>query len=147
MPADQQGKTSLESIQAGGGVVRDALLLLVFAMLLLTPTTLNTMLTKAGFTKASLFGFDWEARIQAAEKETEAAKQDAQRLGLQLRDYAARLDQAARGGTEPALRNQARALANEIRGVQSLAEGLGSRLDRNLGNQRELSQQLKQRLH
>ena len=146
MPSDSEGKGFLSSAQAGVSLLRDALLLGLFLLLVLAPATLNGILTRAGFTKASILGFDWQARVEAAERETVAAKQEAERMGQQLSEYAVRLEQVGRSATEPAAREQARMLAAEIRGVQATADQLGARLDRNLVVQRELNAQLKARL-
>ncbi len=136
MPEEGEKKGLLKAAQALVALVRDGLLLVLFALLLLFPTGLNDILQKAGFTRGSFMGFEWEAQLDTATQNTEAAKQEAQKIEGKLGEYAARLEQVAQFATEPNVRNQARALATEIRGAQSTAQGVQLQLDRSLVLQR-----------
>lgn len=136
----------LESIQVVVNIVRDSLLLVLFLMLLVLPGTLNRILIEAGFTRASILGFDWEKQLEVAARQTEEAKQEVERLNAQLVAYSSRTDRIAEMVTQPAVRSQALELAREIRATQSVAAALGRNLESSLASQREVRSELKKRI-
>ncbi|HEU5179848.1 MAG TPA: hypothetical protein VFW45_03585 [Candidatus Polarisedimenticolia bacterium] len=64
----------MKSVRSAVNLTRDGLLLIVLLLLMVFPTTFNKILTEAGFKSASILGFDWEQKLEAAAKETAAAK-------------------------------------------------------------------------
>src|SRR5215470_6542878 len=54
-------------------VVRETLFVALFLLLVLWPTTFNSILQRAGFTKGSLLGFEWEKKIQASTEDAKSA--------------------------------------------------------------------------
>ncbi len=55
------------------GVTREALLVAVFLLLLLWPAGFNGILERAGFTKGSLMGFEWEKQLKASTEQAKGA--------------------------------------------------------------------------
>lgn len=135
----------LESIQTALNVARDGLLLIVLLLLLLLPTKINDVLTKAGFTKGSMFGFDWESKLESAKKETESAKKEVETLNGQLKTYASRMDEVAQGITQPQERQRAVQIAGQLRATQAATQQIGVRLQRNLDVQRQLQTEYRKR--
>ena len=136
----------LESIRSGLNLARDGLLLMVLLMLMVFPATFNGILTKAGFTSASILGFDWEKKLEAATKDTEAAKAEVQRLNAQLVTQAGTLEQVAKHATDPAARERAGQVARDLRATQASAQRIGVRLGRNLDAQKELQREVVRRI-
>ena len=54
-------------------VAREALLVAGFLMLLLLPERFNGLLERAGFTKGSLLGFEWEKTLKASTDQAKGA--------------------------------------------------------------------------
>ncbi len=146
MAAESAAPGKLESIQTAINTVRDGLILVLFLMLLLLPGVMNRILTGAGITQASLFGFDWKAQLDKATAQTEAAQQETVRLSVQLSTYANQMDEVAQAATDPGVRSRARTLAMNIRSSQTDAARLGQNLGRSVVQQRELRTQFTQRL-
>ncbi len=144
--AEKEGVPAwLESARAFLNVARDGILLIVLLMLLLLPTKVNEVLTKAGFTSASIMGFEWQRKLEQATKETETAKDDVQRLNTELAAQTARMVEIADQVREPETRRKATELAQQIKASQSTADRIGKQLDRNLIVQREFQNELKRR--
>ncbi len=81
-------------LKDGVSVLREALPVVLFLMLLFLPGTIKTSLEKAGFTKGSLLGFEWEKEILASSEHAKGAGQ-AISAAARLRDPA----QSRRGGS------------------------------------------------
>jgi len=136
----------LESIRSGLNLARDGLLLIVLLMLMVFPSTFNGILTKAGFTSASILGFDWEKKLEASAKETEAAKAEVQTLNAKLETQAGAAEQVAQQLTDPAARERASLVARDLRATQTSAQKIGVRLGKNLEAQKDLQREIVRRL-
>ena len=55
------------------GVAREALIVAMFLLLILWPTGFNGILERAGFTKGSLLGFEWEKQLKASTEQAKGA--------------------------------------------------------------------------
>jgi hypothetical protein len=55
------------------GIVRDGLITLVLILLLVAPATVNERLMTAGFKKANIAGFDWEAAVKDNNEQLQVA--------------------------------------------------------------------------
>jgi chromosome segregation ATPase len=115
-------------------------------MLLLLPSRVNDVLTKAGFTSASILGFEWEKQLEKSSKETEAAKQEVQRLNKELGAHVAQIEEFAGRVTEPATRRQADDLARSLRASQATTQKISAQLGRNLTAQKELQSEIRRRI-
>jgi hypothetical protein len=93
------------------GVAREALLVVLFLLLLLWPSGFNSILVNAGFTKGSVMGFEWE-KLKAS---TEQAKGAGDAI-TQIQDRLQGLERSLEGATGPgtdALRAQVRELVQD----------------------------------
>ncbi len=136
----------MESIRSAVNLTRDGLLLIVLLLLMVFPSTFNGILTKAGFTSASILGFDWEKKLEAAAKETEAAEAEVQNLNAKLETQAGAAEQVAQQLTDPAARERAGRVARDLRATQTSAQKIGTRLGRNLEAQRDLQREVVRRM-
>ena len=60
--------------RTGLDIAKDGVLLFVVVLLLFMPKTIDGVLTRAGFTRASILRFDWEKQLDDAAQETEDAQ-------------------------------------------------------------------------
>jgi hypothetical protein len=138
MNGSPQTAGALQSVQTAINIARDGLFLIIIVMLLFLPRTVNRILSDAGFARASMFGFEWEKKLDESAKQTEAAQQEVERLHSELGQYATRIDQVASSVAQPAVKAQTQELARNIRTSQAVAEGVGKRLAINAQTQKNI---------
>lgn len=136
----------MEKIRIAVNLARDALLLFLLVMLIAFPAPLNAILVKAGFTKASIAGFEWEKQVNAAILQTENAQREVQALQTQLRDYKSRIEQIGRNAAEASVRSQANDLVRDVGNTLSSAERADQHLAQNLATQKQIHTELKSRI-
>lgn len=93
-------------------VAREALIVVMFLLLIFWPTGFNGMLERAGFSKGSLLGFEWEKQLKAS---TDQAKGVGDAI-TQIEDRLQALQKSLEGATGPevaALRTQVRDLLQD----------------------------------
>jgi hypothetical protein len=73
-------------------VAREALLVAGFLMLLILPERFNGLLERAGFTKGSLLGFEWEKTLKASTDQAKGAGDAISQVDGRLKDFAAQLE-------------------------------------------------------
>lgn len=132
----------MESIRSAVNLMRDGLLLLVLLLLMVFPATFSGILTKAGFKSASILGFDWEKKLEAAAKETEAAKAEVQNLNAKLETQASAVEQVAQQLPDPVARERAAGVARDLRATQTSAQRIGARLGKNAEAQKSLQREI-----
>ena len=143
MPDNSRMPPLLESAQAALNVARDGLLLILLLLLLLVPSSINNVLTRAGFKRASMFGFDWEQKLESAKQETASAKKEVENLNGQLKVYAARMDAVAQSIAQPQEKLQASQIAGQLRATQATTQQISERLGRNLDAQKQLQNEFR----
>src|SRR5262245_5176769 len=112
--SDEQ-KAGYEKFQGWLQAVRDLAILIILASLLLWPGFVNDRLTRAGFTKASIAGFEWERALQTATQQTKEATETVSSLEKQLQDSRAQLAQLqASTSLPPEAREQVAKLSTRI---------------------------------
>nr|WP_299167455.1 hypothetical protein [uncultured Allomuricauda sp.] len=84
--------------------VREALIVLLFVLLLTTPSWIKNRLETAGFQKIDMGFAEWESRIEASKKEVEDVKSTTEAAQLRLNQVANRLESLA---TSPSYSNPA----------------------------------------
>jgi hypothetical protein len=97
-------------------VAREALLVAGFLMLLLLPERFNGLLERAGFTKGSLLGFEWEKAIKASSDQAKGAGDAISQVEGRLKDFVAQLEALDKKTTDPNVRS---AIASISRDVQA----------------------------
>jgi hypothetical protein len=74
-------------------VAREALLVTAFLLLLLLPERFNNLLERAGFTKGSFLGSDWEKRIKVSAEQAKGAGDAISQVEARLKEFDDRLHQ------------------------------------------------------
>lgn len=69
--------------------LRDGLLFVVFLLLFFTPAKVNQRLKEAGFTKGSIAGFEWQAKLKEAAEQTKSVGQS---VGQATEEYGRLID-------------------------------------------------------
>lgn len=101
--------------------LRDGLIVLVFLLLLVAPTSINQRLTEAGFTEGSVAGLKWKAVIKTSSEQARSAGQQLSGLDGKLGEYGARLAALEAEATDPALKTAIKQLGAELRDTQEKA--------------------------
>jgi hypothetical protein len=73
-------------------IFKDALLIVLFLLLLCFPKSFNSILENAGFTEASILGFDWEKKAIESKEVADSSQQIALNAGIQMEQMQERLD-------------------------------------------------------
>lgn len=142
MANDTKPGGALDSVQKLIGVARDVVLFALLVLLLLFPKTLNGILTNAGFTRASFFGFEWEKQLAESARQTEAAKRDVEALQGKLLVYTSRVEQIAERATAPEVKAAARSVAGDLRESAVAAQRVGGNLTHTLEVQKEIQRKI-----
>jgi hypothetical protein len=123
------------------GAVREAIIVAVLLLFLLVPGMMNRVLARAGITKASIAGFEWQ--LQDSAQKTQDAVQNAEKLEAQLHDLGSRLDQlSASAAATPQVRDQITALSKDVERTRSDAKSVHGSLQSSLAVQRSIIQQV-----
>jgi hypothetical protein len=90
---------SIETLRNVMTLLRESVIVFVLLLFLILPGRVNSVLTRAGFTKASFAGF--EVDLQASLDKTKSASETLLKLEDQLKEMKARLDEIGRKSSEP----------------------------------------------
>lgn len=142
MANDAQPAGPLDRVQKLIAVARDVVLFALLVLLLLFPKTLNGILTSAGFTRASIFGFEWEKQLEESARQTEAARRDVEALQGKLRTYTTEVEQIAERATAPEVKAAARSVAGDLRDSAAQAQRVGGNLAQTLQVQKEIQRNI-----
>src|SRR5262245_51845067 len=104
----------IANTKEGLAIAREALIVAVFLLLVLWPTAINGILERAGFTKGSLMGFEWEKKVKASTELAKGAGDAITRIEEQLQTLQKGLESAT-GQDAAALKGQVRDLLDETR--------------------------------
>ncbi len=120
-------------------IVRDGLLLILFILLIFFPTTLNDMLTKAGFTQGSVMGFTWEDKAMQSKEVADSSQLLAQAASTQLEAMQERLDSISQklASLPPETANtpEVHAITESITSSKKKVSSYNTMLKRNVGLQ------------
>jgi septal ring factor EnvC (AmiA/AmiB activator) len=123
--------------------LREAIIVIVLILLLVFPTTVNSVLTKAGFTQASIAGFTWQRELEAAVQTTQDANQSVSKLENELQSTSAELEQIrTAANTPPAVREQISALSTRLQRTQSETRAVKDNLQNSLASQQRIMRQV-----
>src|SRR5436190_18839571 len=105
------------------GTVREAIIVAVLLLFLFVPGAMNRVLARAGITKASIAGFEWQ--LQDSAQKTQDAAQNAEKLEEQLHAFSVRLDQlSASAAATPQVKEQITALSQDVERTRSDAKSV-----------------------
>jgi uncharacterized protein YoxC len=123
------------------GAVREAIIVAVLLLFLFVPRAMNRVLARAGITKASIAGFEWQ--LQDSAQKTQDAAQNAEKLEEQLHAFSLRLDQlSASAAATPQVKEQITALSQDVERTRSDAKSVHGSLQSSLAAQRSIIQQV-----
>lgn len=109
----------IDTLGKGVTLLREAVLILLLILLLLWPSSINGILTSAGFTEANIAGMTWKKTLEESNQETASALQTIEQLKEQLSSVEARLVTVMANTSEPAVR---RSVDSAMAGVQALQD-------------------------
>lgn len=95
-------------------VAREALLVASFLMLLLLPERFNGLLERAGFTKGSLLGFEWEKAIKASSDQARGAGDAISQVEARLKDFVAQLEALDKKTTDPNVKSAIASISHDV---------------------------------
>jgi len=105
--------STIENLKGFVTFLREGIIVLVLLMFLLLPGVMNNVLGRAGFTKASVAGFEWE--LQDSVQKTQDATKTVGQLEQRLQDLSKRLDQISQSAnTPPAVKEQITSLSQQV---------------------------------
>ncbi len=140
MPDRPQG--IIEQLKGLVTFLREAVIVLVLILLLLFPRTINSILTKAGFTQASIAGFTWQRELEAAVQTTQDANQSVAKLEGELQNTSAQLEQLRTAAdTPPAVRDRISTLSARLERSQSETRAVKESLQSSLATQQRIMRQ------
>lgn len=113
-----QLKDLLAGVKDSVSALREAMLVIVFALLLLTPTWIKERLKDAGFTKGSIAGMEWEAEIEASAEQAKDAGQAITEIEPKLQQIEARLAELAGKTTDPSFAREIDDLSSTVKASQ-----------------------------
>jgi preprotein translocase subunit SecF len=73
-------------------IFKDAVLIVLFLLLICFPALLNGILERAGFTEGSMMGFTWKQKAQQSKEVADSSQQIALQAGFQMEQMQERLD-------------------------------------------------------
>ena len=95
-------------------VAREALLVAGFLMLLLLPERFNGLLERAGFTKGSLLGFEWEKTLKASTDQAKGAGDAISQVDGRLKDFASQLEALDKKTTDPNVKSAIASISHDV---------------------------------
>jgi hypothetical protein len=95
-------------------VAREALLVAGFLMLLFLPERFNGLLERAGFTKGSLLGFEWEKAIKASSDQARGAGDAISQVEGRLNDFVAQLEALDKKTTDPNVKSAIASISHDV---------------------------------
>jgi hypothetical protein len=95
-------------------VLREALLVLGFLMLLFLPERFNGLLDRAGFTKGSLLGFEWQKVIKESTDQAKGAGDAISQVEGRLKEFDDRLQALAGQSTDARVKTEIAALSKDV---------------------------------
>ena len=102
---------SVATAKDGLSMLRELIIVLVLALLLLWPGAINNRLQGAGFVKANIAGFEWESAQKAVQK-TGEAQQQVEAVKQNTEDTLKKLEEISSQVTNPAVQK-------ELEGIKS----------------------------
>lgn len=111
---------------------RDMALFILALLLLLFPSTLNTVLTNAGFEEGSLAGFKWKKGLVASNDALSEAQTTIDNLKTQLEKTTQALNDAQSKITDPGFKNQLAQLEQENKQLSTTSNDVKDTVDQTL---------------
>ena len=115
-------------------VLREAILPVIFILLLLFPSLINTALQNAGFTEGSFAGLTWKKSVE----QTKIASQYVADVGSELEEIRKELEQLKGSNTNPSVQRNVESLLTRIEDSQNKTKVADQTLKSSLKNQEDV---------
>jgi hypothetical protein len=139
VPDDKSGLERASSVAKDLiAISRDAILLILLLLLLLAPGTINSTLVKAGFTKGTIAGFEWEAQIRQSTEQTKAVGEAVSRADETYKTLIDRLAELERSASDPGVKRSISGLSVDARASQGELAVADRALKRSLATQQAI---------
>jgi peptidoglycan hydrolase CwlO-like protein len=126
-------------------ILREDVIVAVLLLLVLLPGCMNDVLSRAGFSSASIAGFEWELR--EAVQNTGAATKDVTDLQKRLDALGNQLNQVTQSPTaSPQLKQEIATLSRDVLQAQSSTRDVESELQQNPAVQRSIIRRVDRRV-
>jgi peptidoglycan hydrolase CwlO-like protein len=104
------------------GLLREVIIVVAIAALLLAPAKINRILMDAGFTSASIAGLEWKNQLLESAETNKEAQEQITKLEKQLTDVQASLQSISQRAPDAEVRAQAAKLSGNIQNVRNEAD-------------------------
>ncbi len=119
-------------------ILRDGIILILFLLLIITPGRINSILVSAGFTKGTIGGLSWEAKLKTAADETRMVGQS---VDLARRNYdslAGRLKALEQKMKDPRLKSEVKQINDLVTVSQGELNVADRTVKRSLASQQQI---------
>lgn len=119
-------------------ILRDGIILILFLLLIITPGRINSILVSAGFTKGTIGGLSWEAKLKTAADETRTVGQS---VDLARRNYdslAGRLKALEQKMKDPRLKSEVKQINDLVTVSQGELDVADRTVKRSLASQQQI---------
>lgn len=118
---------------------RELIIIAVIVMLFISPATINRTLQQAGFTKASLAGWEWESRIRESQAKLQQAQQEVMAMEGELDQAKSELKIISRNQALPSdVKRRVNTLSENIQSSKSRASSIQSDLNKTIKKQDQI---------
>ncbi|MFB3920484.1 MAG: hypothetical protein ACE145_02105 [Terriglobia bacterium] len=126
--------------------VRELIIVIMLALLLVIPGWMNDRLEQAGFVKLSVAGSEWEA-LRDSEETVKNATENTVRLEQRLQDLTEKLNAIGRSqSAAPEVKRQITALSQEVEQTQSETRTVRANLGRSLALQQSVIERVQPKM-
>jgi F0F1-type ATP synthase membrane subunit b/b' len=123
--------------------MRDLVIFLLFLLLLLSPATIKERLERAGFQKANIAGFEWQAEgLKTAAEQTKSAGQQVEQASKEYEALLGRLKDLETKVTSPEAKAAVREIGVTAAASQAQLETADKVLKRSLATQQDIVSQV-----
>lgn len=119
-------------------ILRDGIILILFLLLIITPGRINSILVSAGFTKGTIGGLSWEAKLKTTADETRTVGQS---VDLARRNYdslADRLKALELKMKDPRLKSEVKQITDMVTVSQDELATADRTVKRSLASQQQI---------
>ena len=123
--------------------IREGMIILVLVLLLAFPNWINKRLVEAGFTKGSIAGLEWEAKVEESQKNLERANKEVEAIKTELKSMSSAITTINSTTLPPETRNQVQRLQVRVDSSRTNLEGVDRSLKRSLNEHENILKNIK----
>lgn len=122
------------------GAAREAILVIIFVLLLVRPEQIKDVLVRAGFTELSFAGIKWQKQLIAANQQAEEAKKTVAEVSANLQGMKGQLQDLAK--SHPEAKDAIGKISDDLAKVETRARTADETLDRSIVVQRNVLREI-----